>query len=59
MNLERFANFQAIEPGAEIVSMINYKDMFIVATRQNIWVVKDGKIELMEFEMQRVADAAR
>lgn len=40
-----------------IVSMVAYKDMMLVATQQNIYVIKDGKINLMEFEMQEVADA--
>jgi len=35
-----------------IVSMVNYKDMVIVATQWNIFSIKDGKLSPIEFEVQ-------
>lgn len=59
MTYEHLMDFQTVEPGATIVSMLTYKDMVLIATQRSIYVIKDGKIELMQFEMQRIADATQ
>jgi hypothetical protein len=35
---------------AEIVSMVTYKDMTLVATAHNIYVIRNGKLDILKFE---------
>lgn len=48
-------HFHEFAPGDKIISMVPYKDMIVVATDRSIYVIKDGKICLMEFEVQEIA----
>lgn len=47
----KFEHFHTFAKGEKIVSMLNYKDTTLVATDKSIYVIKDGKIRLMEFEV--------
>lgn len=42
--------FAEISGGEPIVSMVTYKDRVLIATANNVWVVKDGAVEPMKLE---------
>lgn len=45
------SNFRELTNEEKIISVVNYKDMILIATEHNIYAVKDGKIKLMVFEV--------
>jgi len=47
----QLADLHDFKPGEKIVAMCPYKDMTIVATEYHVYIIKDGKISLMEFEI--------
>jgi hypothetical protein len=40
-----------------IVSMIQFNDQVLVATADNIYAIRDGKIEVVRFVVRDAADA--
>lgn len=54
MDWIQLASAHDFRPGEKIVAMVPYKDMVIIATEYHVYIVKDGKLSLMEFEMLEI-----
>jgi hypothetical protein len=55
MEVKHFVSFHEMAPHDQIVSMVNYKDLVVIATQADVYVVSDNHVSLMKFEVRRIA----